>query len=142
MTHYAGYWLIANITCYNYFKITMKRLLIVFILAFFGKVDCQTAINGSTLTTCLAFQSGNCTTCPSNYHIYQNQCFLNILGCQQYSTNSSGSQICSSCNSTISVPNGNGGCTLTIPIQRIILRLFRIGKQYLPPKRSRKLWRY
>lgn len=39
---------------------------------------------------CISYQSGNCTSCPYNYHINQNQCYLNITYCQTYTIDNLG----------------------------------------------------
>ena len=42
------------------------------------------------LQPCISFRSGNCTSCPYNYHINQNQCYLNITYCQTYTLDNLG----------------------------------------------------
>ena len=36
---------------------------------------------------CIAYRSGNCISCPYDYHISHNQCYLNITGCLTYNIN-------------------------------------------------------
>ena len=61
---------------------------------------------------------GGCTTCPFNYHMYQNECYLNITGCTQYTNNASGYLLCTACDASISLFDGQGGCRLTVSQQR------------------------
>jgi hypothetical protein len=39
---------------------------------------------------CVGFQLGNCISCPYNYHVNDNQCYLNITNCLNYSFNNMG----------------------------------------------------
>lgn len=44
----------------------------------------------SKMQPCISYQQGNCASCPYNYHINQNQCYLNITHCLVYSLNNLG----------------------------------------------------
>lgn len=68
----------------------MDTKLLVCLLLLAALATAQIPSNAPYKKPCVAFQSGGCIACPSNYHMYQNECYLNITGCQQYSTNSSG----------------------------------------------------
>lgn len=81
-------------------------------------VSSQQSSNASYIIPCSAFQAGSCVACPYNYHQYQSQCYLNITGCLQYSTNSSGYLLCTACDSSIAVLTSSGGCALTVSEQR------------------------
>lgn len=61
---------------------------------------------------CVAYQNAQCVTCPFNYHITQNQCYLNITNCLQYELSASGVEQCKQCDSA-SFSNGQGGCSAT-----------------------------
>lgn len=104
------------------FKITMRRINFLLILIFITTVSSQIFINQTAskpyTTPCIAFQSGRCLTCPFNYHMYQNQCYLNITGCLSYTQNSSGYLICNNCDPSISYFDGQGSCILTVSLQR------------------------
>lgn len=64
------------------------------LILLFTAVNSQSFPNQTTQMAyqqpCLAFKAGYCVTCPLNYHMSQNQCILNVTGCLQYATNSSG----------------------------------------------------
>ncbi len=107
---------------YKYFKITMSTRLVPLFLLLIAGVLGQITINQTEyITPCIAFQGGNCIACPYNYHIYQNQCYLNVTACQEYAFNASGYEICNVCDGSVSVADGNGGCTLTVSLQRMFI---------------------
>ena len=66
---------------------------------------------------CLNFLQGNCIGCPYNYHVNDNQCYLNITSCLSYSLNNLGLEICNMCDPSNSVSDGDGGCS-TVSMQR------------------------
>jgi len=101
------------IHCY----LTMSIVAYILLSTIFFLTVCQTSQNSSYITPCLSFQSGNCVACLYNYHLYQSQCYLNITGCLAYTASTSGILLCTNCDSTISVSDGNGGCKLTVSPQ-------------------------
>lgn len=69
---------------------TSPLILIILLVAVNCQISPNQAIQMAYQRSCLAFKAGYCVTCPLNYHMSQNQCYLNITGCLQYATNSSG----------------------------------------------------
>lgn len=97
---------------------TAKVLLLIFILAL--SASAQISVNSSTQTggvqlptvlPCVAYQNAQCVTCPFNYHINQNQCYINITDCLTYQINNLGREECTQCDSAKAVSDGKGGCT-------------------------------
>ena len=70
-----------------------KLILLSVILALVaGQITTTTTSTQSTILLpsvqpCLSFSGGNCIGCPYNYHIDQNQCYINITNCLTYSLN-------------------------------------------------------
>lgn len=96
---------------------TAKLLLLVLTLTIYShaqiSMNASTQVGGVQLPTvlpCVAYQNAQCVTCPFNYHINQNQCYLNITDCLTYQINNLGRQECTQCDPSKAVSDGNGGC--------------------------------
>jgi hypothetical protein len=102
------------------FKITTIKNTLIFTLFLLILTTCQTESSSSpSKKPCIAFQTGLCIACPYNYNMFQNECYLNVTGCTKYSANASGMVLCETCDSSVSVPDGKGGCVLTVSQQRM-----------------------
>ena len=116
------HWQLVNIVLMESytFKITTIKHSLIIILSLLILAACQTNSDSSPIRKpCIAFQTGMCIACPYNYNMYQNECYLNITGCTRYSANASGMVLCDTCDSSVSVSDGKGGCTLTVSQQRM-----------------------
>ena len=100
----------------------MLRLLSLAFLLFL--ITPQSAPNQTTPTAnCQIFTKGICSSCPYGYHLMDQVCYFNILGCINYSNTNTSTHICLTCNSTVSYSDGKGGCTLTVPAACICLSI-------------------
>jgi hypothetical protein len=116
------HWQLTNIVLMESytFKITTIKHSLIFILSLLILTTCQLDSSSSpSKKPCIAFQTGQCIACPYNYNMFQNECYLNVTGCTKYSANASGMVLCDTCDSAVSVPDGKGGCTLTVSQQRM-----------------------
>lgn len=63
----------------------MRKTSALLLILFLAAVNSQIFLNQTTplayQRSCLAFRAGYCVTCPLNYHMTQNQCYLNVTGC-------------------------------------------------------------
>lgn len=88
---------------------------ILLLLALIALASAQALHDAKRL--CVAYSAGRCISCPFNYHQHQNECYRNITGCLEYTTNITGLRECTSCDPAVSVPDGQGGCRLTVDLE-------------------------
>lgn len=82
----------------NYtFQVTMHNtsilrtlLLLLLPLAYAQILANTTSHTQNREQECLGYARGNCISCPYNYHVNQNQCYLNITYCLSYRLNNLG----------------------------------------------------
>ena len=99
----------------------MSAKLAILILFLFINTLTQITITSNNQTSitylpkvlpCVAYQAASCVTCPYNYHINQNQCYLDIKACLTYAINAIGSEVCKECDPKMGVADGQGGCSM------------------------------
>lgn len=74
-------------------------------------------LGAARLQPCIRYYLGNCVSCPYNYHLNQNQCYLNISSCLSYSLDHLNQEVCDRCQSN-SVFDSTRACSPNTP-QRI-----------------------
>ena len=85
-------------------KLTLPVLVVLLVTAYSQGVQLPKVL------PCVAYQNAKCVTCPFNYHISQNQCYLNITNCVEYELAATGVEQCKQCDSS-SFSDGQGGCS-------------------------------